>query len=96
VLSSARSAVAAVKCGPDALVVVFWANKKAPLAIVLPPSIIRMLTSDGFEDPKARLIMTGDFVSLRNGEQPFSNDETMIGLHRVEPVRGQYFILLLF
>jgi hypothetical protein len=55
-----------------------------------------MLTSDGFEDPKARLIMTGDFVSLRNGEQPFSNDETMIGLHRVEPVRGQYFILLLF
>jgi hypothetical protein len=55
-----------------------------------------MLTSDGFEDPKARLIMTGDFVSLRNGEQPFSNDETMIGLHPVEPVRGQNFILLLF
>jgi len=47
------------------LVVVFWTNEKAPSAIVLPPSLIRMLTSGGFEDPKAPLIMTGDFVSLR-------------------------------
>jgi hypothetical protein len=47
------------------LVVVFWASEKTPSAVVLPPSLIRMLTSGGFEDPRAPLIMTGDRVWLR-------------------------------
>jgi hypothetical protein len=47
------------------LVVVFWSEETAPSAVVLPPSLIRMLTSGGFEDPKAPLLTTGDEVSLR-------------------------------
>jgi hypothetical protein len=47
------------------MVVVFWAIETSPAAIVLPPSLIRFLTSGGFEDPKAPLVMTGDDVSLR-------------------------------
>jgi hypothetical protein len=47
------------------LVVVFWSVETAPAAVVLPPSLIRMLTSGGFEDPKAPLATTGDEVSLR-------------------------------
>lgn len=42
------------------LVVVFWANEKSPSAVVLPPSLIYMLTSGGFEDPRAPLNMIGD------------------------------------
>lgn len=47
------------------LVVVFWSVEAAPTAIVLPPSLVRMFTSGGFEDPKAPLVTTGDEVSLR-------------------------------
>jgi hypothetical protein len=47
------------------LVVVFWSVDTDPTAIVLPPSLIRMLTSGGFEDPKAPLVTTGDEASLR-------------------------------
>jgi hypothetical protein len=47
------------------LVVVFWSVETAPTAIILPPSLIRMLTSGGFEDPMAPLLTTGDEVSLR-------------------------------
>jgi hypothetical protein len=47
------------------LIVVFWALDRTPSAVVLPPSLIRMLTSGGFEDPKAPFLMTGEEVSLR-------------------------------
>jgi hypothetical protein len=47
------------------LVVVFWSEKTAPSAVVLPPSLIRMLTSGGFEDSKAPLVTIGNEVSLR-------------------------------
>lgn len=47
------------------LVVVFWAKEIAPSAIVLPPSLIRMMTSGGFESPKAPFNMTTDNVTLR-------------------------------
>jgi hypothetical protein len=47
------------------LVVVFWSEETAPSAVVLPPSLIRFLTSGGFEDPRAPLVTTGDEVSLR-------------------------------
>lgn len=47
------------------LVVVFWSVETAPTAIILPPSLIRMLTSGGFEDARAPLLTTGDEVSLR-------------------------------
>jgi len=47
------------------LVIVFWSEETAPSAIVLPPSLIRMLTSGGLKDPRAPLMTTGDEVSLR-------------------------------
>ncbi len=47
------------------LVVVFWSVETAPTSIVIPPSLIRLLTSGGFEDPKAPLLTAGDEVSLR-------------------------------
>ena len=47
------------------LIVVFWSVETAPTAIILPPSLIRMLTSGGFEDPKAPLLTSGNEVSLR-------------------------------
>lgn len=47
------------------LVVVFWSEESAPSAIIIPPSLIQMLTSGGFEDPKAPLQTVGDEVSLR-------------------------------
>jgi hypothetical protein len=47
------------------LVVVFWSEETAPNSVVLPPSLIRMLTSGGFEDPKSPLVTTGGEVSLR-------------------------------
>jgi hypothetical protein len=47
------------------LVVVFWSVETAPNAIVLPPSLIRFLTSGGFEDPRAPLVTTSNEVSLR-------------------------------
>ena len=47
------------------LVVVFWANGTTPEVLMLPPSLVRMLTSGGFQDPIAPFVMTGEFVSLR-------------------------------
>lgn len=47
------------------LVVVFWKEQAAPSAVIFPPSLIRMLTSGGFEDPKAPLLTDRDQVSLR-------------------------------
>jgi hypothetical protein len=47
------------------LIVVFWASDRPPSAVVLPPSLTYMLTSGGFEDPRAPFVMTGDEVSLR-------------------------------
>jgi hypothetical protein len=47
------------------LVVVFWSEEKSPAAVVLPPSLVRMLTSGGFEDPRAPLPTSGDEVSVR-------------------------------
>jgi hypothetical protein len=77
------------------LVVVFWANEKTPSAVVLPPSLIRMLTSGGFEDPRAPLVMTGDVVSLRfiesNGRYFIRNSDHEITamlnrFDRIEPI----------
>jgi hypothetical protein len=77
------------------LIVVFWADDKAPSAVVLPPSLIRMLTSGGFEDPKAAFVMTADFVSLRfiesNGRyfiRNYDNDITAMlnRFDRIEPI----------
>jgi hypothetical protein len=47
------------------LIVVFWPRDRTPSAVVLPPTLIRMLTSGGFEDPKAPFLMAADKVSLR-------------------------------
>jgi hypothetical protein len=47
------------------LVVVFWSKETAPSAVVLPPSLIRMLTSGGFEDSKSPLLATRNEVSLK-------------------------------
>jgi hypothetical protein len=77
------------------LIVVFWANERSPAAIVLPPSLIHMLTSGGFEDPKAPLIMTGDHVSLkfieRDGRYYIRNRDNEITamlnrFDRIEPI----------
>lgn len=46
------------------LVVVFWGAEDIPAAIVIPPSLIRMLTTGGFDDPHAPLRLR-DEVSLR-------------------------------
>jgi hypothetical protein len=71
------------------LVVVFWANEKAASAVVLPPSLIRMLTSGGFEDPRAPLVMTGNRVSLRfiesNGRYFIRNSD-----HEITPMLNRF------
>lgn len=47
------------------LVVVFWRDRHAPDSIVIPPSLIRMLTSGGFDDPRAPLQLRDGLVMLR-------------------------------
>ncbi len=47
------------------LIVVFWSDRDIPSAIVIPPSLIRMLTTGGFDDPRAPLRLRDDKVSLR-------------------------------
>jgi hypothetical protein len=47
------------------LVVVFWAENTAPSVVVLPPSLLFMLSSGGFGDQKAPLRMKNGFFSLR-------------------------------
>ena len=66
------------------LVVVFWDDHTRPLAVVIPPTIIYMLTSGRFDDPKASirmkkshttiiLLRTGPMsVCIRNRKQDFS------------------------
>src|SRR4029077_7487712 len=47
------------------LVVVFWANEKTPSVIVLLHLLFECWPPVASKNPKAPLIMTGDFVSLR-------------------------------
>jgi hypothetical protein len=47
------------------LVIVFWPEDASPICLVLPPSLCRMLSSGGFEDPNAPFVVTGQSVSLR-------------------------------
>ena len=47
------------------LVIVFWPEDASPACLVLPPSLCRMLSSGGFEDPRAPFVVTGQSVSLR-------------------------------
>jgi hypothetical protein len=47
------------------LVIVFWSTGGIPSAIVIPPSLIRMLTTGGFDDPLAPLRLRDGKVSLR-------------------------------
>jgi hypothetical protein len=47
------------------LIFVFWKGGHAPDAIVIPPSLIRMLTSSGFDDPRAPLRLRDERVSIR-------------------------------
>lgn len=47
------------------LVIVFWPENASPVCLVLPPSLCRMLSSGGFEDPIAPFIVTGKSVALK-------------------------------
>jgi hypothetical protein len=47
------------------LIVVFWSPRDIPSAIVIPPSLIHMLTTGGFDDPRAPLRLRDGKVSLR-------------------------------
>lgn len=47
------------------LIVVFWNERDIPKAVVIPPSLIRMLTTGGFDDPRAPLSLRNGKVSLR-------------------------------
>ncbi|MEO8589163.1 MAG: hypothetical protein ABI432_07340 [Flavobacteriales bacterium] len=47
------------------LIVVFWPKDASPVCLVLPPSLCRMLSSGGFEDPQAPFVVTGSTMSLR-------------------------------
>jgi hypothetical protein len=77
------------------LIVVFWKLGTIPSAIVLPPSLIRMLTSGGFRDPCAPLFSKQGKVSLRvyrKGDYYFirnTNHEITAMLNRfdrIEPI----------
>lgn len=47
------------------LIIVFWNNFYHPISVILPPSLIRMLTSGGFEDPNAPFITKRNKVTIR-------------------------------
>ncbi len=47
------------------LIVVFWPRNGLPVAVVIPPSVLRMLTTGGFDDPRAPLSLRDGQVSLR-------------------------------
>jgi hypothetical protein len=47
------------------LIVVFWPRAKTPTSIVLPPSLVYMLTSGGFKDARAPIDITRDLVTIR-------------------------------
>ncbi len=47
------------------LVIVFWSENSQPTCLILPPSLIHMLTSGGFDDPKAPLRIGTRNVALR-------------------------------
>jgi hypothetical protein len=71
------------------LVVVFWRDRRGPSAIVLPPSVLRMLSSGGFKDPKAPFIMTRKTVSLRfirSGDRYFIRNR----YHDVTPMVNRF------
>jgi len=42
------------------LIVVFWSDPQAPFALVVPPALLYMLTSGGFQDPKAPIRAKGE------------------------------------
>ena len=47
------------------LVVVLWATADAPRALVVPPRLLRMLTTGGFEDPRAPIPRDESIVRIR-------------------------------
>ena len=47
------------------LIVVFWSDESLPAIIIIPPNLLRMLTSGGFEAPEAPLLPTKGRVNLR-------------------------------
>lgn len=47
------------------LVVVLWERTEVPQALVLPPRLLRMMTTGGFQDPRAPLRRDGPLVYLR-------------------------------
>jgi hypothetical protein len=47
------------------LVIVFWKEDSQPTCLILPPSLLHMLTSGGFDDPKAPLKIGTRKISLR-------------------------------
>jgi hypothetical protein len=47
------------------LVIVFWSENTQPTCLILPPSLLHMLTSGGFDDPKAPLKIGTRKVTLR-------------------------------
>lgn len=47
------------------LVVVFWFDVKNPAAVILPPSLLYMLTSGGYEDSKAPIRLSKESYHFR-------------------------------
>jgi hypothetical protein len=47
------------------LVIVFWSENSQPSCLILPPSLLHMLTSGGFDDPKAPLKIGQRRATLR-------------------------------
>jgi hypothetical protein len=46
------------------LIVVFWYEPTAPFCVVLPPSLCRMLTSGGFNDPRAPIRVVDTLTTI--------------------------------
>ena len=73
------------------LVFVFWKDGHAPGAIIIPPSLIRMLTSGGFDDPRAPLRLRDGRVSIRvlsSGGQYFirNKDNALTPMLKKRPI----------
>jgi hypothetical protein len=71
------------------LIVVFWRDPTSPSAIVLPPSLLRMLSSGGFKDPRSPLVVTRGATSLRfikNGERYYIRNRD----HDVTPMLNRF------
>lgn len=46
------------------LIIVFWHEVAVPFALVLPPSLVYMLTSGGFQDPTAPVRKSADAMTI--------------------------------